>query len=622
MFPDCRLPENPADIIGLTSSKAVLRRLDLTQSQMPDSRWFAFFEQSLEPAVSKRASVKQLLQVFDIPEPVFQYDVFDSMIRHDKLSLSCITDDSVIPALDMDEIYYLLCLASPGFKETATLMGCNSSTERSCNGSAQPAPIFTLPVLVTLNPSLSSQSSSTVPSPETYSRFSFIPSDSTLIPTKVLKERLQELEPEIFYPLIMFPTAEEKKKRCVNVHDSLPLVIRENDFAYQAERTILFKALIEGVPYTRSQIVSIAKTDINPFYRCHTWSVILNVKWSQLDEYEKEYKSSVTTTDRQISVDIPRCHQYNELLASKAGHAKLTRILKAWLQKNDDQGYVYWQGLDSLAAPFLIVNFSDEARAFACFHNFINKYLRGFFARDNSDTIQEYLSIFSHLIAFHDPALFNHLDELSFTPELYAIPWFLTMFTHVLPLHKTIHVWDTLLFGNESFPLCIGLAILQQLRHQLLDLSFNDCILIFSDVPEIGIDSLVAEAIRLFRATPKSATQRDWVPLSQLRSMLCPMIAIEDVVDLVANTKLTLVFIDTRSTEERKELGEITGAIVSVDSDGVMDRIQSTSPSYHLLVVVNNVLLGDQLIRQNVARVCCLQANSFIPSELRSVPSP
>ena len=619
MFPNCRFPDNPADIVRLTSGKAVLRRLDLTENDMPHSRWYTFFENSLQPLLSKRSSVKRLLQLFEIPEPVFQFNVIDNLIRHDKMSINCVSDDSVIPALDMDEIYYLLCLASPGFRESATSAGPNSPTERS--NSQAPPPIHTLPVLVTLNPLLSSQSSSTVPSPEAYSRFSFIPSQSSLISTKGLLERLRELDHEIFYPLVMFPTEDEKKRRKENEHNSLPLVIRENDFAYQTERTILFKALIQGVPYTRSQLVQLAKIDINPFYRSQIWAAILDVRWSQMEEYERIDKSSFTTTDRQISVDIPRCHQYNELLASKAGHAKLTRILKAWLSKNEDQGYVYWQGLDSLAAPFVILNFSDESRAFACFHNFINKYLRGFFARDNSNTIQEYLSIFSHLIAFHDPALFNHLDELSFTPELYAIPWFLTMFTHVLPLHKTIHVWDTLLFGNESFPLCIGMAILQQLRPQLLDLSFNDCILIFSDLPEIGIDSLVAEAIRIFRATPKSATKRDWVPLVQLRSMICPMIAMEDVVDLVTNTKLTLVFIDMRSEDQRRDFGMITGAIMINDSDGVIDRVQSTSPSYHLLVVVNNVLVGDQLVRRNVQRVCCLQCDSFIPSQLSTQPA-
>ena len=30
----------------------------------------------------------------------------------------------------------------------------------------------------------------------------------------------------------------------------------------------------------------------------------------------------------------------------------------------------------------------------------------------------EYLAVFRHLIAFHDPELFNHLDDIGFHPEV------------------------------------------------------------------------------------------------------------------------------------------------------------------------------------------------------------
>ena len=81
--------------------------------------------------------------------------------------------------------------------------------------------------------------------------------------------------------------------------------------------------------------------------------------------------------------------------------------------------------------------------------------------------IQEYLAVFKQLIAFHLPDLYNHLDDIGFHPELYAIPWFLTMFSHVFPLHKIFHLWDTLLLGTSLLPLCIGLAILIQFREQV-----------------------------------------------------------------------------------------------------------------------------------------------------------
>lgn len=58
-----------------------------------------------------------------------------------------------------------------------------------------------------------------------------------------------------------------------------------------------------------------------------------------------------------------------------------------------------------------------------------------------------------------------------------------TRLVDVFPLHKIFHLWDTLLLGNSSFPFCIGVAILQQLRDRLLANGFNECILLFSDLP-------------------------------------------------------------------------------------------------------------------------------------------
>lgn len=92
--------------------------------------------------------------------------------------------------------------------------------------------------------------------------------------------------------------------------------------------------------------------------------------------------------------------------------------------------------------------------------------------------------------------------------QLYAIPWFLTMYTResssksflpqlelslcvldILPMAKIFRIWDILLLGNSSLPLCIGIAILMQLKDLLLSFGFNDCILLFSDLPGLTVAS-------------------------------------------------------------------------------------------------------------------------------------
>jgi hypothetical protein len=55
-----------------------------------------------------------------------------------------------------------------------------------------------------------------------------------------------------------------------------------------------------------------------------------------------------------------------------------------------------------------------------------------------------------------------------------------------------------LLLGNSSFPLCVALAILFRLRERLLAAEFNDCILLFSDLPAIDIELCVKDSIQVF----------------------------------------------------------------------------------------------------------------------------
>lgn len=87
-------------------------------------------------------------------------------------------------------------------------------------------------------------------------------------------------------------------------------------------------------------------------------------------------------------------------------------------------------------------------------------------------------------------------------------------FKDVFPLHKICHLWDKLLLGNASFPLCIGLAVLHQLRDALLESGFNECILLFSDMPEIDIERCLKESIEIFCSTPRSVTYRRYEPIS------------------------------------------------------------------------------------------------------------
>ncbi|VEN40483.1 unnamed protein product [Callosobruchus maculatus] len=381
------------------------------------------------------------------------------------------------------------------------------------------------------------------------------------MPMETLYERFKNIPFACYYPLIQ-TKSEIIARSEPEPYDAtgLPLVIKEKDPEYQFHRVILLRRLLHGYPFTKDLIVKEAEKDIPPLLRGDIWAALLNVRGDYERQYIKIDKVTPTPTDRQIEVDIPRCHQYNELLSSMEGHKKLKRILKAWV--NENAQYVYWQGLDSLTAPFLYLNFNDEAKAFACLSKFVPKYLHNFFLKDNSAVIEEYLAKFSQLIAFHDPVLANHLYEINFYPQLFAIPWFLTLFSHVFPLHKILHLWDKVLLGNSSFSLHIGLSVLTQLRDRLLNSGFNECILLFSDLPEVDIEKSVILSAETFQKTPGSITHREYeneefkksgeldisgVTLQDLKRERCPRISANDLLDLVRNSPQKVLVVDIRN---------------------------------------------------------------------------
>lgn len=395
-----------------------------------------------------------------------------------------------------------------------------------------------------------------------------------VLPLHAVHARLQSIPAAALRPLVharhaLQQTSVQDEHNYCQTAASLPLVIKERDAHYQVYRVVLLRRLLHGYPFTRDHILEEARTDVPPFLRGRIWAAILRVPCDYRAQYIRLDKQSATPTDRQIDVDVPRCHQYNDLLASSDGHAKLKRILKAWLHKHKHE-YVYWQGLDSLTAPFLYLNFNDEARAYGCLSAFVPKYLHAFFLKDNSAVIQEYLAKFSQLIAFHDPLLANHLHDITFIPQLFAIPWFLTMFSHVFPLHKILHLWDWLLLCDSSFPLHIGLSVLTQLRARLLSSGFNECILLFSDLPEVDIEHSIVLSLATYKSTPRSITERNYqsdcrtkiqslttpleigsgVALRDIQRERCPRISAADLLDLIRTAPYNLLMIDIRNPVE------------------------------------------------------------------------
>lgn len=118
------------------------------------------------------------------------------------------------------------------------------------------------------------------------------------------------------------------------------------------------RRFLRAFPYAKERLGFEASKDIPPVCRSKVWAALLDVfAEDAYDEFATVDCITEQVSDRQLQVDIPRCHQYDELMVTPAAHYKLKQILKSWLWS--ERKYTYWQGLDSLAAPFLYLNFNE-----------------------------------------------------------------------------------------------------------------------------------------------------------------------------------------------------------------------------------------------------------------------
>ncbi|GAB1288131.1 TBC domain-containing protein kinase-like protein [Apodemus speciosus] len=594
---------------------------------------------------SKRPTPDELMkdQVFSEVSPLYTpfvkpASLFSSSLRcadltlpEDISDLCKDIDNDYLAERSIEEVYYLWCLAGGDLEKELI----NKEIIRS------KPPICTLPNFLFEDGESFGQGRD---------RSSLLDDTTVTLSLCQLRNRLKDVGGEAFYPLLEDDQSNLPHSNSSNelsAAAALPLIIRERDTEYQLNRIILFDRLLKAYPYKKNQIWKEARVDIPPLMRGLTWAALLGVEGAIHAKYDAIDKDTPIPTDRQIEVDIPRCHQYDELLSSPEGHAKFRRVLKAWVVSHPD--LVYWQAL-----------------AYACMSAFIPKYLYNFFLKDNSHVIQEYLTVFSQMIAFHDPELSNHLNEIGFIPD------------YVFPLHKIFHLWDTLLLGNSSFPFCIGVAILQQLRDRLLANGFNECILLFSDLPEIDIERCVRESVNLFCWTPKSATyrqhaqpprptsestavrssapyfsaectdppktdlSRESIPLSDLKSEVSPRISAEDLIDLCELTVTGHFKTPTKKTKSSKPkllVVDIRNSSINIPfsaaftAEGELSQGPYTTMLHSfkgkVIVIVGHVAkqtaeFAAHLVKMKYPRVCILDGgiNKIRPTGLLTVPSP
>lgn len=167
--------------------------------------------------------------------------------------------------------------------------------------------------------------------------------------------------------------------------------------------------------------------------------------------------------------------------------------------------------------------------------------------------------------------------------------------------------------------------MLQQLKNTLLASGFNECILLFSDLPDIVMETCVNASQRMYASTPKSISFRQHVrhseepgefdiatvPLAALQAEMCPRISARDVLRLVRERGADgVVVLDLRSASEyrRAHLGGSVNVPFAVAQAALSDGRLET-----LAAVVEVVPHLQARLAGRIVVVCsCVHENTVL----------
>jgi hypothetical protein len=142
---------------------------------------------------------------------------------------------------------------------------------------------------------------------------------------------------------------------------------------------------------------------------------------------------------------------------SGAGQAELKRGLCAFSFRNPTIGYA--QSMSTVLAS-LLLHFSSEEHAFFTFDALLMHVLPADYYSPSMLGVKTDCAVLAALVKKRLPKLHSHLHRHRVDVSLVALPWFLCLFVHALPLHAAMRVWDVLFLKGSHVLLSVALAIL------------------------------------------------------------------------------------------------------------------------------------------------------------------
>lgn len=202
--------------------------------------------------------------------------------------------------------------------------------------------------------------------------------------------------------------------------------------------------------------------------------------------------------EHQIHVDVQRTFRRHFLFSKEygRGQCELFNILTAYSNYNPDVGYC--QGMSSAAA--LLLMYFPEEEAFEMLVSIIkNNHLETLFDKKLSKVprVQKTQDeVFQALI----PEVYAHLSHQNIDIGVYAVGWYLTLFTR-FDIRLALRMWDFFLFFDFSVFMFFAAAILKFFARGILELQGEQLIEFIGslDSRDVDVERVVSYVTESFK---------------------------------------------------------------------------------------------------------------------------
>ncbi|KAI9275981.1 rab-GTPase-TBC domain-containing protein [Sporodiniella umbellata] len=195
------------------------------------------------------------------------------------------------------------------------------------------------------------------------------------------------------------------------------------------------------------------------------WKLLLGVNTLSAASYIHLIELGPSALDEKIRNDTFRTMATDTSFLEHVSEDMLIRLLNAFVWTNEKANITYLQGMNVLAAPFLMV--MSEMEAFFAFSKFIFRCCP-LYVQPTMKGVHCGIRLFELCLRYLDPTLYGYLRGKNLSATVYAFAPIMTFSACTPPLLELLKLWDYMLACGTHLNVLFVIAQMALIRTDIL----------------------------------------------------------------------------------------------------------------------------------------------------------